>query len=420
MCPERPVGSRAESAIFFVGREAFVPTVLAARPLHEWGDVQAQVIRSDARIAELLLGFVRDTADARADTDLLLDVIADYSFRAFPGATHHALLSSKIQDAQPETLSARARGGLNKQAVMVSRTIVERVMADGCALLYTHSTDGADSSQSILLSRMETAICAPLMDRHKPFGVIQLDIRRPGRGNFTRDDVDLLSVFASQVSLALEHLRMSQQQRLAFESTISALLHSLTLKDPESARHSERVQAVAIDLGRHLGLSADELEVLRVAALLHDLGKQGVSDTVLFKPDTLTDEEREEMSRHAAHTQEILDKIIYPEHLRDVPRIAAWHHEKLDGTGPFGIAGGDLPFESRILAVADVFDALISQRVYRDPMPPGAVLAILKRGRGTHWDQRVVAAVQDRIEELLARVYGSASSEPDEGVSKAA
>ena len=75
---------------------------------------------------------------------------------------------------------------------------------------------------------METAICAPLMDRQKPFGVIQLDIRRPGRGSFTRDDVDLLSVFASQVSLALEHLRMSQQQRLAFESTISALLHSLT------------------------------------------------------------------------------------------------------------------------------------------------------------------------------------------------
>jgi putative nucleotidyltransferase with HDIG domain len=267
---------------------------------------------------------------------------------------------------------------------------------------------------------METAICAPLMDHQRPFGVIQLDVRRPARGRFTREDVDLLSVFASQVSLALEHLRMGQQQRRAFESTITALLYSLTLKDPDAAAHSERVQAVAIELGRHLGLSADELEVLRVAALLHDLGKQGVSDEVLFKPDRLTDAEREEMSRHAALTQDILDKIVYPEHLRDVPRIAAWHHEKMDGTGPFRISGDSLPMACRILAVADVFDALLSQRVYRDPMPPKAVLAILKRGRGTEWDTRVVGAVQARVGDLLVKVYGSAAAESGEGLDRAA
>ncbi|HEV2104613.1 MAG TPA: HD domain-containing phosphohydrolase [Candidatus Eisenbacteria bacterium] len=395
-----------ESLSFLSGDDALEPTVLAWRPVSEWSEVQGQVVRSDARIAELMLGLVKETAAARNDEARLLDVIANFAFQAFPSASHHVLVAREEPDADLRTLIARARGGGDRTPVALSRTIVERVLHEGHALLYAHGQGRMDATRSIVLSRMETAIAAPLMGSRQPFGVIQLDVRRPAKGRFTKEDMDLLSVFASQVGLALEHLQMHQQLGRAFQSTINALVHSLTLKDPASASHSERVQAVAGTIGRALGLGTTELEILSVAAILHDLGKQGVRDDVLFKPGRLTDAEREEMDQHAAHTQDILDMIEYPEELHDVPRIAAYHHEKLDGTGPFGVAGDAIPIAARIISVADVFDALLSPRVYKEPLPPAQVLDILERGKDVDWDARVVDALRGNVQEILGELYG--------------
>lgn len=404
MAPDRLSRSLARPKPILAPDESGVPTVLASRPLAEWSDVQGEVVRSDARVAELLLGLVRETAAARNDEHRLLEVIADFAFRAFPNATHHVLVSRDDRDDEMVPLIARARNG-EAPPIALSRTIVTKVLNEGCALLFTIGEGSLAVARSVALSRLETAICAPLMGNKHAFGVIQLDIRRPGKGVFNREDVDLLSVFASQVGLALENLHMHQQQRRALQSTINALVHSLTLKDPEAARHSERVQEVSVVLGRHLGLTGLDLEILGVAAILHDLGKQGVRDEVLFKPDRLTTEEREEMAHHAAHTQTILDKIEYPEELRDVPRIAAYHHEKLDGTGPFGVAGEDIPLAARIISVADVFDALLSPRVYKQPLTPPAVLHILERGKEVDWDGRCVEALRAVMPQLLVDVY---------------
>ncbi len=388
--------------------DSFVPTVLAWRALNEWDEVKGQVVRSDARVAELLLGLVRDTADARYDEQKLLDVIADYALRAFPNATNFVLVSRDEVTDDLVVRRAQTHEGASTDAVQLSRTIAERAMGEDCALLYVSGSGGGSATESQVLSRMETAICAPLRDDQGPFGVIQLDVRRPKRGRFTREDVDLLSVFASQASLSLEHLRAHQQQQVAFASTINALVHSLTLRDPESARHSERVQDVAVWIGRQMGLDALRLEIVRVAALLHDLGKQGVRDEVLFKPDRLTDLERAEMDTHAAHTQNILDRIVYPVALREVPRIAAWHHEKMDGTGPFGIEAAQIPLESRILSVADVFDALLSPRPYREALSPRRALLIIENGEGVDWDPEVIAALKSCLHEILADVYAVA------------
>lgn len=385
--------------------DAFVPTVLAWRALNEWDEVKGQVVRSDARVADLLLGLVRDTAAARYDEKQLLDVVADYALRAFPNATNFVLVSRDEDNDDLVVRRAQTHEGEATEAVQLSRTIAERAMADDCALLYVSGGGGNSATESQVLSRMETAICAPLRDGTGAFGVIQLDVRRPKRGRFTREDVDLLSVFACQTSLSLEHLRVQQQQQRAFASTINALLHSLTLRDPETAQHSERVQDVAVWIGRQLRLDAERLEVLRVAALLHDLGKQGVRDEVLFKPDRLTDLERAEMATHAAHTQNILDRIVYPVALRDVPRIAAWHHEKMDGTGPFGVEGSQVPLESRILSVADVFDALLSPRPYREALSPRRALLIIENGENVDWDPEVVAALKACLHDVLADVY---------------
>jgi putative nucleotidyltransferase with HDIG domain len=425
MVPDLSFEFAPEESGSFQGAGSPEPTVLAWRSAEDWGEVRRLVVRTDARVAELMLGLVRETASARHDETQLIGVLTNFAFEAFPNATHHLLVAREHEDAPLRTLTAAARSGEGTR-VALSRTIVERALREGHALLFVNGQDTRQASESIVLSRLETAIVAPLLGSSgRPLGVVQLDVRRPARGRFTRDDMDMLSVFASQAGLALENLWLHQQQQRAFQSTIAALVHSLTLKDREAAQHSERVQKVSLAIGRQLRLSPAEAEVVSVAALLHDVGKQGVRDEVLFKPGRLTPEERQEMDQHATHTQGILDMIEYPGELWDVPRIAAYHHEKMDGTGPFGIAGDAIPLAARIISVADVFDALASDRPYKAALPPEEVLAVLDKGAGRDWDPVVISALRGALSDVLADVYSrdyesAATEDGDDDLAQAA
>ncbi len=397
------------------------PVVVESRPLAEVQEAQGAVLRRDVAVGELLLDLVRETAAARDDQERLLAVIASFAFRAFPNATHHILAVRDDLDGEIRPLIAMARSG-SQPPIALSRTIVSKVLDEGVAVLITHTQEGLAQVESIALSGLQTALCAPLIHRNETFGVIQLDIRRPGKGVFSRKDLDLISVFASQVSLALDHLRLFHQQRRAFQSTMSALLHSLTLKDPTAAEHSERVRAVSLAIGEEMKLEARDMEVLGVAALLHDLGKQGTRDELLFKPGRLSEAEHEEMARHAAHTEAILDKIVYPDHLRQVPMVAAYHHEKLDGSGPLQIPGKSIPMTSRIIAVADVFDAMVSRRVYKEAATLDQVIQMFGQGKGKTWDPAVVNALRQVAPSVMSTVYARdpAHRGPDTEMNEAA
>ena len=406
MSPDLSFEFAPEESGSFQGAGSPEPTVLAWRSSEDWGEVRRLVVRTDARVAELMLGLVRETAAARHDETKLVGVLARFAFEAFPNATHHVLVAREQEEAPLRTLTAAARSG-DGTRVALSKTIVERVLRDGHALLYVHGQDPGRASESIVLSRLETAIVAPLLGSSgRALGVVQLDVRRPARGRFTKDDMDMLSVFASQAGLALENLWLHRQQQRAFHSTIAALVHSLTLKDKEAAQHSERVQRVSLAIADRLRIPPAETEVVSVAALLHDVGKQGVRDEVLFKPGRLSPEERQEMDLHAAHTQGILDMIQYPAELWDVPRIAAYHHEKMDGSGPFGVAGENIPLAARIISVADVFDALVSDRPYKAALPVPEVFAVFQKGAGRDWDPVVIDALREGVNEILAEIYG--------------
>jgi HD-GYP domain-containing protein (c-di-GMP phosphodiesterase class II) len=383
-------------------------SVLHAQSVARFSMLQSDLVGLDTRMADLFLRFATRTSEVRNDEPRLMSVIAEFTFQAFPQATHLVVALSEPGAEEVRSLVAVSRAG-NEPRVKLSTTLVRRVIEDGVAVLYTPTQAGSESSKSITLSRIQTALCAPLFSIEEPFGVIQLDIRHPGTGTFARKDVDRIIVFAHHVALVLDNLRLYQEQRRAFESTIRALVHSLSLKDPDTAHHSERVQALAVLIGEEMGLHGDDLESLGVAAVLHDMGKQGIRDEVLLKPARLSKVEREEMSRHSELTQNVLDKIAYPRHLRDVPLYAAYHHEKVNGTGPYHIPGDRIPIQSRIISVADVFDALFSARVYKEPKPVEEVLAILERGKGKEWDAGVVDAVHAMAPRLLARVYGRVS-----------
>ncbi|MBK9622471.1 MAG: HD domain-containing protein [Candidatus Obscuribacter sp.] len=144
-------------------------------------------------------------------------------------------------------------------------------------------------------------------------------------------------------------------------------------------------------MGTSLDVVAQELDVLRYSAMMHDYGKIGVPEEILWKDGRLTPEEYAKVQKHASITYELLINLPFTKRLQSVPYVASCHHEKLDGTGYYrGLKGEEIPFLSRIIAVADVFDALTSVRHYRNRMPVEKVAEILESGKGNHFDKKCV------------------------------
>ena len=176
----------------------------------------------------------------------------------------------------------------------------------------------------------------------------------------------------------------------AYRSTLKALTAALETRDSETHGHSERVVTYSLRLGREYGLNSEEMKSLEFGSLLHDIGKIGVPDSILRKPAKLTEEEWVRMREHPLHGQQILRGI---EFLQGASRVVAQHHEKWDGTGyPLGLRGEEIDINARIFAVADAFDAITSDRVYRRGKPYEAASQELDDWAGRQFDPKVVEA----------------------------
>jgi response regulator RpfG family c-di-GMP phosphodiesterase len=176
----------------------------------------------------------------------------------------------------------------------------------------------------------------------------------------------------------------------AYRSTLKALTAALETRDSETHGHSERVVSYSLRLGREYGLNSDEMKSLEFGSLLHDIGKIGVPDSILRKPAKLTDEEWVRMREHPLHGQQILRGI---EFLQGAARVVAQHHEKWDGSGyPLGLRADDIDICARIFAVADAFDAITSDRVYRRGKSYEAAAQELDDWAGRQFDPKVVEA----------------------------
>ena len=176
----------------------------------------------------------------------------------------------------------------------------------------------------------------------------------------------------------------------AYRSTLKALTAALETRDSETHGHSERVVTYSLRLGREYGLSSEQMKSLEFGSLLHDIGKIGVPDSILRKPAKLTEEEWVRMREHPLHGQQILRGI---EFLQGAARVVAQHHEKWDGTGyPLGLRAEDIDINARIFAVADAFDAITSDRVYRRGKSYEAAVQELDDWAGRQFDPKVVEA----------------------------
>jgi len=192
---------------------------------------------------------------------------------------------------------------------------------------------------------------------------------------------------AAEIDKVLEEVENS------YRLTLKALVQALETRDFETHGHSERVVTFSLRLGHELGLDKDALRNLELGALLHDIGKIGVPDAILRKPTALNEEEWNKMKLHPQHGEKILRNIPFLEY---AAQIVAQHHEKWDGSGyPYGLRGEDINFSARIFAVADAFDAMISDRVYRKGRPYKDAVRELERFAGTQFDPLVLEAFKN-------------------------
>ncbi len=235
-------------------------------------------------------------------------------------------------------------------------------------------------------------ICCPIVCDNESIGILAVDNIRSKR-LLVHSDMSLLLGISHFIGISIRHTEHIEAQKNQLKTVLKVLVSSIDARDPVTKGHSEWVAEFAVGICDEMGLSHEEREVIRVAALLHDYGKIAIPDSMLKKADKLTEHEYEYVKFHVNKTKEILDQINFEGPLKEVPEIAATHHERYDGSGyPKGIRGNEIPLGGRIIAVADYFEALTANRYYNEPIPPEQVLEILMDKRGTFFDSQIVDA----------------------------
>ncbi len=235
---------------------------------------------------------------------------------------------------------------------------------------------------------IRSLICAPFKTKDKVLGVICISSTEPV--TYTAHDLKLLSALALQGAIAIENARLYEELSETFLATVQTLAEAVEKRDPYTAGHTIRVMTYSLLVGDALRLSKKEMRDLELSAILHDIGKIGIRDIVLLKEGKLTDEEYKIMTTHSELGAEILRHI---KQLNDMIPGVRGHHEKYNGSGyPDGLHGEDIPFIARIIAVADAFDAMTTDRPYRKGMNVKAAFAELKMCAGIQFDKDVVNA----------------------------
>ncbi|MEJ2285932.1 MAG: response regulator [Desulfobacterales bacterium] len=239
---------------------------------------------------------------------------------------------------------------------------------------------------------MRSVMVVPLKIREKVFGVLTAGLCN-GDKRFTEKDLFYFSFMAKSAAHSIENLALYENIYENLFATLYAFVNAVEARDLYTREHSARVTGISMIIGKQMGCSVEELDVLNFAGHLHDIGKIGIRDDILLKPGRLTDEEFEKIKEHPAIGANILEQMGFWEKEREIIRC---HHERFDGTGyPGGLRQEQIPFLARILSVADVYDAMASDRAYRKRMEEELILKIINEGVGTQFDPDVVAAFME-------------------------
>ncbi len=349
------------------------------------------------------------------DIDTTLKRVLDITFKFIKCDRATILLSDRDGQMRPRAYRTKHKD----DEMTVSSTMVKHIVEERRGILtFDAAVDGRfKEAQSVRLQGIKSSMAAPILDGEDLLGIFVVDSKAEVNA-FQEQDLQMITTIAKQAAGFVQNRIIHDELRQFFDRSVSTLATMVDARHPLTAGHSERVTFYAMLIGRELRLPESTIETLRFAALLHDIGKIVISDKVLLKNGRYSRKELEEMRTHPGKTKSILEKFKFPKALGDVPYLASLHHEKIDGSGyPNGISGDKIPFLSRIIAVADVFDALTSQRDYPkyttekefgdEPMPLESALKIIREGAGTHFDETVVEAFNQCLPQALSRFRGS-------------
>jgi len=342
------------------------------------------------------------------DLDTLFARVMDQIFSLVPAHNGVILLKSEVTGAVTSayaTCRDQDSQTAEQPQITVSSSIVGRALEQAQAVI---TFDAAGDSRfekgaSIIAQNISSAMCTPLRYQEESVGVLYVDTR--GTTNaFTEGDLELLTALAGPAAIAIKNAEYVAKLERSYQDTLVGLANAIEMRDHYTVGHNWRVTNFAIELARALGWPEEKLRECEKGGLLHDVGKIAVDDAILRKPSQLTDEEFAKMRIHPVRGARMMQDI---EMLVSIIPYALYHHERIDGGGyPFGLKGEDIPIEGRVVAVADMFDAMTSNRPYRKGLDPAEAIERLLSVRGTQLDPACVDAFvevfrQGRITGLL-------------------
>ncbi len=289
-------------------------------------------------------------------------------------------------------------GTSNDCEVVVSQTILQAAVRQKSSIISSDALvdERFLDSQSIADHAVHSAMCAPLINRGRVLGIVYVD--SPKKNAFDRDDLSLFSAMALKAGIAIDNARLYDDLRSLFYNTVETLVRTIQAKDPYTSGHSTRVSRYAMLIADKLNLSTKEKHQAYLASMLHDIGKIGVPDDLLNRPGKLTDEEMEQVRNHVQLGASMLEMLG---EMHPIVPLIRHHHEAMDGSGyPDGLQGEEIPLISRIISVADMYDAMTSDRPYRKRRSQKEAVDEILRSAGTKIDARVAEAFLRVLDEL--------------------
>ena len=342
-------------------------------------------------------------------TDLHLSDILDHALKQVISVTQADSGSIMLLNEETQVLTIEASRGIEKEVLKKTKVKIGEGIAGWVAKTKEPLilVDDIDPRFKTELKRQEiiSAITVPLKVKEKVIGVLSVN-RKKSPEFFSRENLNVVTSFAGQLAVAIENAKLYRDLEGTFIGTIAALAAAVDAKDSYTYGHSEDVTEYAIATAEELALSSTQIETIRLAAILHDIGKIGVDVCILNKPGKLNEEERTIINRHPSIGANILESLDF---LKEAVPFVLFHHERFSGGGyPSGIAGEAIPIGARIISVADSFNAMVSNRPYRKALDFDAAIRELKDNAGTQFDPQVV----DAFLKVLAKAEQKKTSKP--------
>jgi len=322
------------------------------------------------------LNLILQNLDQAANSQDLFKILVNLSGKITPcDEAHFYFFTKDMKDYEVITSFFRDENRTTDDAVSIEKEMAKKIAGDGIPYLIK----GKNGSGNI--------IAIPLKIRSRVFGILTSIIHQENK-SFDEKDIFFLNFLLEKASSSIENLALYENIYENLFSTLYAFVETIEARDPYTKQHSASVSEYAMSIAREIGCSQEEIVNLNISGNLHDIGKIGIPDSILLKPGQLTDDEYEIIKKHPVIGSNIIGHLGM---WTDEQAIIRHHHERFDGRGyPDRIKGKNIPFLARILSVADVFDALTTDRSYRQKMPDNVAVEVIRENSGSQFDPKIV------------------------------